>query len=107
MSKGSTTVKVAWIGFAGLVLAAVITGVFALWPKKEAAGQTNRVEQSDSERSVVFQGHQTGNAISIDQSTKESQIGSVGVNDGVIITGDRLEQNLSITNAVKKGEAKP
>jgi hypothetical protein len=105
MSKGSPTVKAAWIGFAAALLAAVI----ALWPKVEPPSQSNSIEQKDSARSVVFQGNQTGNSISIDQSTKESQIGSIGANQGVVTVGNasNRDQGSSISNTFQKGEVKP
>jgi hypothetical protein len=109
MNKRNIQITVALIAAFGLIVAAAVTGGFGLLRGSDRALQSNTIAGSNFDHSVIIQGNQSGNAISIDQSRKDAQVGSVGQNQGATAIGSNMTQSASQTNArsVGAGAAKP
>ena len=109
MNKRNIQITVALIAALGVIVAAAVTGGFGLLRGSDRALQSNTVAGSNIDHSVIIQGSQSGNAISIDQSRKDTEVGSVGQNRGAIAIGSNMTQSASPTNArsVGAGAVKP
>jgi hypothetical protein len=109
MNKRNIQITVALITALGVVIAAAVTGGFGLLRGSDRAVQSTTVVGSNIDHSVVIQGSQSGNAISIDQSRKDAQVGTVGQNPGAMVIGSNMTQSASQTNArsVGAGGVKP
>ena len=109
MNKRNIQITVALIAALGVIIAAAVTGGFGLLRGSDRALQSNTVAGSNFDHSVVIQGSQSGNTISIDQSRRDSQVGSVGQNQSAIPTGSNITQSGSQTNtrSVGAGAVRP
>ena len=84
--KWSLASKLTCIGAYVGVIALALTIIFFLWPTaaKVQITPTSSGPHSPAQ-AVVFSGNQISNQIRIDQSTTASQVGSVGLNQGMVI----------------------